>query len=117
MRVEGNSPISTNVNIKNTSSESGRMQMQEHKTNNEESKNESFPGEKQLIEAIEKSNEDFKMADSSLKFSIHEKTKAIMVKIIDNNTKEVIKELPPEKILDMVAAMLEGTGLFLDKKA
>jgi len=30
-----------------------------------------------------------------------------MVKVIDSETKEVIREIPPEKILDMVAAMLE----------
>lgn len=117
MRVEGNLSISTDVSIKNTSRELGKMQMQENKNKNEEYENGSFPGEKQLIDAIEKSNKDFRMTDSSLQFSIHEKTKEIMVKVIDNETKEVLKELPPEKILDMVAAMLERTGLFVDKKA
>lgn len=78
---------------------------------------ENFPGEHQLIEAIEKSNKGFKMDNTSLKFSVHEKTKEIMVKVVDDNTKEVIREIPSEKILDMVAAMIERTGVFLDKKA
>ena len=65
---------------------------------------------------IERSNKDLKLTNSSLQFSIHEKTKQIMVKIVDNETQEVVKEIPPEKILDMVAAMLERTGLFVNKQ-
>ncbi|QEK11327.1 flagellar protein FlaG [Crassaminicella thermophila] len=80
-------------------------------------RNENFPGEQQLIEAIEKSNEDLKLDNTRLHFSIHEKTKQIIVKIIDNNTEETIREIPSEKILDMVATMMERTGLFVDKKA
>lgn len=77
----------------------------------------TFPGERQLIDAIEKANHDLKISNTSLKFSIHEQTKQILVKIVDNESKEVVREIPPEKILDMVAAMLERTGLFVDKKA
>lgn len=78
--------------------------------------NVDFPGERQLIDAIEKSNVDLKVLNTNLKFSIHEKTKQISVKIINSDTKEVIKEIPPEKILDMVAAMLERAGIFMDKR-
>ncbi|KXZ39063.1 flagellar protein FlaG [Alkalithermobacter thermoalcaliphilus JW-YL-7 = DSM 7308] len=78
--------------------------------------NVSFPGERKLIEAIEKANKELLGMDTSLKFSIHEKTKQITVKVIDNKTEEVIREIPPEKILDMVYDMLEKTGLFVDKK-
>lgn len=78
--------------------------------------NVNFPGERQFIDSIEKSNGDFKVLNTNLSFSIHEKTKQISVKIINSDTKEVIKEIPSEKILDMVAAMLERTGLFMDKR-
>ena len=50
------------------------------------------------------------------KQGIHKKTKQIMVKIIDTNTQEVIKEVPPEKILDMVASMMERAGLIVDRR-
>ncbi|MFZ5968970.1 MAG: flagellar protein FlaG [Bacillota bacterium] len=72
--------------------------------------------EKEFIKAIEKANKDVVMDHTSLKFSIHEGTKQIMVKIVDSETQEVVKEIPPEKILDMVAYMIENTGLFVDKK-
>lgn len=79
----------------------------------------SFPGEKKLIQLIEKSNKELKSQDLSLKFSIHEKTKAINVKVIrtlPDGKKEVVREFPPEKILDMVASMMEKAGLFVDKR-
>jgi flagellar protein FlaG len=85
--------------------------------NGTENVNNNFPAEKKLIELIEKSNKDLVLSNTSLKFSIHETTKEIIVKVINNETKEVIREIPPEKILDMIASMLEKTGVFIDKKA
>ena len=78
--------------------------------------NVSFPGEKKLVEAIEKKEKELLGANTSLKFSIHEKTKQIIVKIVDDETKKVIKEIPPEKIIDMIADMCERAGIFIDKK-
>lgn len=78
--------------------------------------NVSAPTERQLIEAVESGNKELKNLQTNLRFSIHEKTKQITVKIIDTATDEVIKEVPPEKILDMVAAMMEQAGLLVDKR-
>jgi flagellar protein FlaG len=39
-----------------------------------------------------------------------------MVKVIDIETKDVIKEFPPEKILDMVAKMWEVAGIMVDER-
>jgi uncharacterized FlaG/YvyC family protein len=72
--------------------------------------------EKTVIETIEKANQKFSKDTSELNFSIHEKTKQIMVKVVSKETKEVIREIPPEKILDMVAHMCEMAGLFIDEK-
>lgn len=77
----------------------------------------AYPGEKKLIEAVEKENPDIMGVNTNLEFSVHKKTKQIMVKIVDSNTKEVLKELPSEKILDMAAHMMEKAGIFIDKKA
>ena len=49
-------------------------------------------------------------------FGIHEKTNRITVKLVDKQTKEVIKELPPEKTLDMIAKVWEYAGLIVDEK-
>jgi len=72
-------------------------------------------GELQLIEAIEKANATLKGVNTSFKFSIHETTKEIVVQVINNDTQEVIREIPPKKILDMVAKMWELAGIIVDR--
>lgn len=49
-------------------------------------------------------------------FGIHEGTNRITIKMVDKKTKEVIKELPPEKMLDMIAKVWEYAGLVVDEK-
>ena len=74
------------------------------------------PSEKQIQEAVDSTNREFEKLKTNLRFSVHKQTKQIMVKIIDSNTQEVIKELPPEKLLDMVASMMERAGLIVDRR-
>ena len=72
--------------------------------------------EKAVIDAIEKANKVFEGVYRRFEFSIHEKTKEIMVKVIDSATDEVIREIPPEKILDMVATIWEMAGILVDER-
>ena len=53
---------------------------------------------------------------SVAKFGIHEATNRITIKIVDRDTKEVIKEIPPEKSLDLMEKRLELAGVLLDQK-
>ncbi len=39
-----------------------------------------------------------------------------MVKVIDVTTDEIIREIPPEKILDLVAAIWEVSGIIVDER-
>jgi len=72
--------------------------------------------EKVVIDAIEKANQKLQGVYAEFEFSIHEKTKQIMVKVINSATKEVIRELPPEKVLDMVANLWELAGIVIDER-
>ena len=69
-------------------------------------------------EAVKKAVEELnkKMANSVAQFGIHEETNHITIKIVDKETKKVIKELPPEKTLDMIAKVWEMAGLLVDEK-
>jgi flagellar protein FlaG len=40
-----------------------------------------------------------------------------MVKVVDVQNDEVIKEIPPEEVLDTVARIREMIGLLVDKRA
>ena len=68
----------------------------------------------QLKQAVSQANK--KLQSSEMQFSIHEATKRITLKIIDKDTKEVIKEFPPEKNLDMIAKVWELAGILVDEK-
>ena len=69
-----------------------------------------------LEKAIEKANKSMVFRNRYLEFRIHEKTNEIIVRVIDSETKEVIREIPSEKILDMFASMLELAGLLVDER-
>jgi len=73
--------------------------------------------EQQVIKAIELANKSYVSRYTRLEFSIHEKTKEIMVKVFDRATDEIIREIPPEKVLDLVAYMWEAAGIIVDDKA
>ena len=72
--------------------------------------------ERQWIDLIEKANKALSGGTRSFEFSIHEATKQIVVKVIDSESHEVIREIPNEKILDMVAKMWEMSGMFVDER-
>ena len=67
-----------------------------------------------IKKAVEEMNK--KMANSEAQFGIHEATNRVTIKIVDKQTKEVIKELPPEKTLDMIAKVWEMAGILVDEK-
>ena len=71
--------------------------------------------EAQFIEAIEKANH-IQAKTTECEFSVHKETKQIMIKVLDSATKEIIREIPSEKVLDMVAHMCEVAGVFVDEK-
>lgn len=69
-----------------------------------------------IKERVEAVNEFLVPLNSSIKFTYHEDLQEYYVELIDKDTQEVIREIPPKKFLDMYAAMAEFMGLFVDKK-
>lgn len=72
------------------------------------------PSKEQLKDAVTQMNK--KMENSEAVFGIHEGTNRVTIKIVDKDTKKVIKELPPEKTLDMIAKVWEMAGILVDEK-
>lgn len=68
----------------------------------------------QLKKAIEQFNSS--AGSSEAVYGIHEGTNRVTIKIVDKDTKKVIKELPPEKTLDMIARVWEMAGILVDEK-
>lgn len=57
-----------------------------------------------------------RMGNTECKFGIDEATNRITIKIVDKDTKKVIKEVPPEKTLKMIAKVWEMAGILVDEK-
>lgn len=72
---------------------------------------------KEKIEsALRDINTKIRPTHTECQFSYHEKTKRIAIKVLDQDTGEVIREIPPEKTLDMIAKSLELAGILVDEK-
>lgn len=56
------------------------------------------------------------LSHSEAIFGIHDETNRVTIKIVDKDTKKVIKEIPPEKTLDMLAKIWEMAGILVDEK-
>ena len=75
---------------------------------------------------IENENEKIRKAVSELNkkldshteavFGIHDKTNRVTIKMVDKDSKKVIKEFPPDKTLDMIAKVWELAGIMVDEK-
>ncbi|MCM3786007.1 flagellar protein FlaG [Neobacillus mesonae] len=92
----------------------------DHTSNNLKSSgallNAMTPGQEHLIQNIERAIKALEGPQTTLDISIHEKTHDIMVKVLNKETGELIREIPPEKTLDLVAKMMEIAGILVDKK-
>ena len=69
-----------------------------------------------LQKTIDNANHRIFGSGREVAYNVHEGTGQYMFKIIDSETKEILKEVPPEKTLDAIAKMWELAGIFYDKK-
>ena len=68
----------------------------------------------QIRKAVDEINK--KAHNSEAVFGIHDATNRVTIKIVDKDTKKVLKEYPPEKTLDMIAKVWYMAGLLVDQK-
>ncbi|UNC91739.1 flagellar protein FlaG [Candidatus Contubernalis alkaliaceticus] len=69
-----------------------------------------------LESAVKQANETAEAVNLSLRFEIHESSQRVMVRVVNLAEDEVIKEIPPEKVLNLVGQIQEMIGLMLDEK-
>ncbi len=84
--------------------------------NEEKGQKEQSASEKQIKDAISRANNKMKNHRTRCEFSYHEETKRVSIKIMDEDTMEVIKEIPPEETLEMLEKMWELAGIMIDER-
>lgn len=72
--------------------------------------------EEEFAKFAEQVNTFLQPTQTHVQFEYHDDLKEYYVVVVDDISKEVVREIPPKKMLDMYAAMTEFIGLLVDKK-
>lgn len=75
------------------------------------------PSHEEVSAAVKKINDAMTASAQSLEFSIDEDTKDIVVKVIDQGTKEVVRQIPSKEALEIAKALDKTRGLLLNQTA
>ena len=130
MKIDRSEPIRSNISLNNNTGNSsvadkkaGANDLNKDWSStkpisqlNEYDKDNMPVSERVVIEAIQKANKAILGGNRRFEFSIHEQTNEIVVKVYNSETDELVREIPNEKILDMVAKICEMAGLFVDER-
>ena len=71
------------------------------------------PSEATIDDAVRSANR--RMEHTRCEYSYHKETNRVSIKVINEDTDEVIREIPPEKSLDMLQKMWEMAGILVDE--
>lgn len=67
-------------------------------------------------EAVNKMNDMLEVNNSTSKFMFHEGLERYYVTVVNRDTEEVVKEIPPKKLLDAFYEMQKMLGMVVDEK-
>lgn len=70
----------------------------------------------QLEQAVTMMNDLLDNQKKTSKFVFHEGLDKYYVKLVDSETEEIIKEIPPERLLDAFYEMQKLAGMIVDEK-
>ena len=122
MRVEGQG-MATDYAISNLNQEQSKIVNDKERSTNQTKISvdevKKQPKKEEIKVATSIMNEVMKMSNHHLQFRLHEDSGRIQVKVIDSESQKVIREIPPEKILECSAMiknlMEEMAGILLDE--
>lgn len=87
---------------------------EEKKEAEQQGEQKHVPSEATIDDAVKSANR--KMEHTRCEFSYHKQTNRVSIKVINEDTDEVIREIPPEKSLDMLQKLWEMAGILVDEK-
>lgn len=72
--------------------------------------------QKQLESEINKANNQLHFKRTRCEFKYFDDINRVAIKVIDKNTDEVIREIPPEDTIELIQKLWEFAGLLYDEK-
>jgi len=76
----------------------------------------NFASEEQVKSAVSDLNKTLKMLNVSRQFEVDKEIDKIIVKILDSEKKEVIRQIPSEEVVKLSKNVREMIGLLFDSK-
>lgn len=70
-----------------------------------------------IDQAATKVNEVLSLADPQLKIHVDDETERVVVKIVEQESGEVIRQIPPEELLELEKYLSSPKGLLLQEQA
>jgi flagellar protein FlaG len=84
------------------------------KDEEKDSKQGKDPSKKTIDSVMSEANQ--KLSRTRCEYAYDEPTKRVSIKVYDKDTDELIREVPPEKSLEMLQRMWELAGIIVDEK-
>jgi len=75
------------------------------------------PGIEQVMSAVEQLNDFVKTSSSNLQFSVDKESGMRIIKVVDPETKEVIRQIPSEEAVEIAKAIDRLQGLLIRQTA
>jgi len=73
---------------------------------------------KEQLETMAQKLQDFVGSlNKGLEFSVHEDSGRDVIKVIDKNSGDTVRQYPSEEVLDLVASLTDAAGTFVNVKA
>ncbi len=72
--------------------------------------------EKTIADGIAHLNAAAEIFNKGLHFKVHEDTEQVVVEIVNKDTGEVIRQIPPEYMLEVLAKIDALLGVFIDER-
>lgn len=125
MRITGNPDVefATTKVVANTQPTTSKIVMQGSKLVEEapvvesnQSLDNSEETKVKVQEAVSKLNEMLDVNNSTSKFMYHDGLERYYVTVVDRQTEEIVKEIPPRKLLDAFYEMQKMLGMIVDEK-
>ena len=73
--------------------------------------------EDELTQAVSEMNERSELLRRNLKFSVDDESGRMIIKVVDSQTDEVIRQIPKEEMLDIARSLEKAEGLLFRAKA
>jgi flagellar protein FlaG len=73
------------------------------------------PSRQEVAEIVDRLNKGVREIHERMSFSYHEKTQRIIVKVMNNDTNEVVREIPSKEAIKLLEHIQDFLGMLVDE--